>query len=98
MAKALLKSSIPRLAAKWLNRTGISAEYQDELAVLTAVILIVKQGSSVNAHFEELVLEMKKAKATPPPSAPAPAPAKAPPLVPALPAVPKFGTVEVKLP
>jgi hypothetical protein len=94
MSKALLKASIPRLAAKWLNRTGLSAEYQDELSVLTAVILIVKQGSALNTRFEELIVELKKSKT----AAPAPVePLKTPPL-PAMPAIPKSGTVEVKLP
>jgi hypothetical protein len=75
-AKALLKLAIPRLAAKWLNKTGISAEYQDEIAVLTAVILIVKHEMSVRARFEELIVEFKKAKVPP---APAPAPRPQPP-------------------
>ena len=96
MAKTLLKSAIPRLAAKWLNKTGISAEYQDEIAVLTAIILIVKHDASANACFEELVAEFKKSKAAPPAPAPAAAPAKIHPLVPTL--VEKTETIEAKLP
>ena len=66
VAKALLKSSIPRLAAKWLNRTGLSAEWQEEISVLTAIILIIKQGAKNNARFEELI----QAKNAPPAKAP----------------------------
>ena len=66
-AKALLKHSIPRLAAKWLNRAGISAEWQEEISVLTAVILIIKQNAKLNARFEEIVHANKQ---------PAPAPVK----------------------
>ena len=66
-ATALLKHSIPRLAAKWLNRAGISAEWQEEISVLTAIILIVKQNAKLSARFEEIVQAHKQ---------PAPAPAK----------------------
>ena len=68
LAKTLLKSSIPRLAAKWLNRSGISAEWQEEISVLTAIILIIKQGSSLNNRFEEL-LQAKNAQPAKPPEA-----------------------------
>jgi hypothetical protein len=83
VAKALLKNAIPRLAAKWLNKTGISAEYQDEISVLTALILIVKHGAQTNSRLEELIEEVKKQRSAPPlaPQAvkiPVPAPAPKP--------------------
>ena len=62
VAKTLLKHSIPRLAAKWLNRACLSSEWQEEISVLTAIILIVKQQAKVNARFEELI----QAKNNPP--------------------------------
>lgn len=60
IAKTLLKQAIPRLSAKWLNRTGLSAEWQDEISVLTAIILIVKQNAQTNARFEELIQANKQ--------------------------------------
>ncbi len=65
VAKALLKNAIPRLAAKWLNRSGISAEYQEEISVLTAVILIVKHDAGTAARLEKLIEAAKKAKVVP---------------------------------
>lgn len=60
VAKTLLKHSIPRLAAKWLNRAGLSAEWQEEISVLTAIILIIKQQAKVNARLEEVILQSKQ--------------------------------------
>jgi hypothetical protein len=100
LAKTLLKDAIPRLTAKWMNKTGISAEYQDEVSVLTALILIVKHRTSSDARFEELISEVKKAKLPPPAPAAAPAapaPAGPGPMVAPL-KIPTSGdTVEVKI-
>jgi hypothetical protein len=60
MAKTLLKHSIPRLAAKWLNRAGLSAEWQEEISVLSAIILIIKQQAKVNTRLEELIQQNKQ--------------------------------------
>jgi phage terminase large subunit GpA-like protein len=61
-AKVLLTTSLPRLAAKWLNKSGISAEYQDELAVATAILLIIKHDRSTNAKLDELIAQTKSRK------------------------------------
>jgi hypothetical protein len=96
-AKVLLKHAIPRLGAKWLNKAGISAEYQDEISVVTALILIVRNNAQVNARFDEIIEEQKKLKA----SAPAPAPSLTkPPPTPSpkpAPAPSANQTVEVKI-
>lgn len=59
-AKVLLVTSLPRLAAKWLNKAGISAEYQDELACVTAVLIIVKHDRETSAKLDKLILQIKK--------------------------------------
>jgi hypothetical protein len=61
-AKVLLKQSLPRLAAKWLNRAGLSAEWQEEISVLTALILIVQHDRKTRARFNELLEEIRKQK------------------------------------
>jgi hypothetical protein len=60
-AKTMLKHSLPRLAAKWLNKTGISAEFADELTCVTAVLMIIKSERSTLARFDEILAEIKKA-------------------------------------
>jgi hypothetical protein len=59
-AKILLKESLPRLAAKWLNRSGVSAEYRDELAVVTALLLMVQNDRKNSAKLDELIAQRKK--------------------------------------
>ena len=54
-AKVLLQQSLPRLAAKWLNKSGISAEFQDEVSVVTALLLIVQHERKVNERFDKLI-------------------------------------------
>ena len=61
-AKTLLKHSLPRLAAKWLNKAGISAEWQEEISVITALLLIFQHEAQVNARFKKLVEELHKEK------------------------------------
>jgi len=100
-AKILLKNSIPRLIAKWMNKTGISGEYQDEVAVMTAVILIVKHNAGVDANFQEILAELKKQKTAPAPAPAAPAQPVAPagpaPIVAPLKIPTDSATVELKL-
>lgn len=60
-AKILLKESLPRLAAKWLNRSGVSAEYQDELTVVTAMLLIYQSDRKNSTKLDELI-ELRKAE------------------------------------
>ena len=59
-AVVLLKRSLPRLAAKWLNKAGISAEWQDELACVTAVLLIVQHDRKLSAKLQELIAAAKR--------------------------------------
>lgn len=60
-AKALLKDSLPRLACKWLNKFGVSAEFRDELACVTAILLIVKNDRSTAKRLDELI-SLKRAE------------------------------------
>ena len=60
-AVLLLKRSLPRLAAKWLNKAGISSEYQDELACVTAVLLIVQHDRKLSGKLDELI-SLKRAE------------------------------------
>lgn len=59
-ARVLLKESLPRLSAKWLNRSGISSEYQDEVAVVTALLLIVQHDRKTSAKLDELIAAYKQ--------------------------------------
>lgn len=61
-AKVMLKDALPRIAAKYLNMTGISAAYRDELACMTSLILIVKNDRKMSSRFDELIGELKKAR------------------------------------
>ena len=61
-AKVLLVTSLPRLAAKWLNHSGISAEYQDEISVMTAILLIVQHRRQTLSRLDKLIAEQKKSK------------------------------------
>lgn len=75
MAKVILKRSLPRLACKWLNATGISAEYHDEVAVVTALLLIIQSDRKNSAKLDELIAAKKtpETKTSPPPAATTPA-------------------------
>jgi len=54
---------LPRLAAKWLNKSGISAELRDEVAVVTALLLIVKHDRSMASKLDVLIaIEVKRRK------------------------------------
>ncbi|MGC3958121.1 MAG: hypothetical protein QM813_09345 [Verrucomicrobiota bacterium] len=79
LAKIMLKRSLPRLAAKWLNRSGVSAEYQDELEVVTALLLMVQSDRKNSAKLDELIeqrrQEAKKRETPPTPAEPALVPA-----------------------
>lgn len=57
--KQTLKISTPRAAAKLLNRTGVSAEHADLIAVVGSMLLIWKQGRSLRAEVEKLLEESK---------------------------------------
>ena len=61
-AKAMLSISLPRMAAKWLNKSGLSAEYQDEIACGTAVLLIVQHNRKIDQKLDKLIAAATKAK------------------------------------
>ncbi|MCW5554474.1 MAG: hypothetical protein KIS67_20240 [Verrucomicrobiae bacterium] len=69
-SKILLCRSLPRLAAKWLNNSGISASYQDEVECVSAVILIVQNDVKLGQRLDTLIAELNKARSD------TPAPAK----------------------
>lgn len=59
-AKIILKRSLPRLACKWLNKSGVSAEYQDEVAVVTALVLVIQHDRKMSAKLDEFIAAVKK--------------------------------------
>jgi hypothetical protein len=63
VAKRGLKLSTPKVAAKWLNKAGISAEYADEVTLAGSLLAIVIQGRRLIAKLDELIAA---AKAPPP--------------------------------
>lgn len=58
-AKVLLCRSLPRLAAKWMNKSGLSAEYEDEVAVVSALLLIVQNDRKLANRLEEVIAANK---------------------------------------
>ncbi|HMP84606.1 MAG TPA: hypothetical protein PKA41_18075, partial [Verrucomicrobiota bacterium] len=73
LAKELLCDALPRLAAKYLNAAGIPAHYQDEVAVISALILILQHDRSVTRRLDELIALKKKEMTAHPSPAPQPA-------------------------
>ena len=63
-AKFLLCRSLPRLSAKYLNQLGLSSEYEDELACVGAVLLIVQNDRKLDSRLVELI-EASKPKPAP---------------------------------
>lgn len=53
LSKAMLKRSLPRLITKYLNKAGVSAEFQDELECVSAVVMIISHNSKMDAKLEE---------------------------------------------
>lgn len=61
-AKIILKQSLPRLACKWLNKAGISAENQDEVLTLTAVLLVVQSDRRVSQRLSKAAEDLRTAQ------------------------------------
>lgn len=59
-AKLLLCRALPKLAAKWLNKSGLSAEYEDEVAVVSALVLIMSNDRKLTARLDAVIAELKK--------------------------------------
>lgn len=60
VARRNLELSSPELGAKWLNKTGISAEHRHEVAFVTGLALIFGQGRSINAKLDALIETAKE--------------------------------------
>lgn len=72
VAKIMLKRSLPRLACKWLNASGVSAEYQVELELVTAMLLLIQHQRKVVSKLDELIAKLKPVEPKPAtPAAPA---------------------------
>jgi hypothetical protein len=67
-AKKAIEISAPQVAAKWMNKTGISAEHQPEVVLGTAVVAIVAGHCMILKRLDELIkktnppVEPEKAK------------------------------------
>ncbi len=53
--KRALEIAAPRCAAKWLNKSGLSAEYQDEVMLGTAVAALLAQHSVALRKLDKLI-------------------------------------------
>jgi hypothetical protein len=73
--KKSLQISTPRVAAKWLNKAGVSAEYADEVAFIGSLGALFIQGRKLSAKLDKLI---ELAKQPQPTLGPGPAPAGAP--------------------
>lgn len=60
VAKKNLDIALPRLSAKWLNRTGLSAEYADEVAVGSAFLMIVTSRNALAARIDKFAEQMRE--------------------------------------
>jgi hypothetical protein len=76
-SKRVLQAATPRVACKYLNKSGVSAEWADEVALVTAAGSIVIQGRKLQNKIQELIdtwkakqAENEKTKTTPPPGPP----------------------------
>lgn len=58
-AKKILDGALPRLAAKYLNKTGISAENADEVAVGSAVVMILHSRNALKDRMSKIAEELK---------------------------------------
>jgi hypothetical protein len=54
-AKKAVDIAAPQVAAKWLNRAGLSAEYQPELVLFTAVAAIGANQQAVLHRLDKLI-------------------------------------------
>jgi len=59
VAKKTLDTSLPRLSAKWLNKSGMSAEYADEVAVGSALLMIWRADTAITERLDKLI-ELKE--------------------------------------
>lgn len=62
MAVVLLKRSLPRLACRLLNKAGVSAEHEDLLCTVTALLLMFQHDRKVSARLDKIVETAELAK------------------------------------
>lgn len=62
--KRAVEIAAPRVAAKWLNRSGLSAEYQDEVLLGTAAAAILAQHSMILRKLDKVIAGEQAAAAT----------------------------------
>jgi hypothetical protein len=63
--KRAVEIAAPRVAAKWLNRSGLSAEYQDEVLLGTAAAAILAQHSMILRKLDKVIAgEQEQAEET----------------------------------
>ncbi len=65
LSKTAINESLPEVTAKWMNRTPISGEFQDEAVLITAVCSIAVGHARILSRLDELI------KAANPPTDPA---------------------------
>lgn len=56
-SKTMLSQSAPRVAAKWMNKSGISAEYEPETVMMTAMLSIIIQTKRQTNALQKLIAE-----------------------------------------
>ena len=64
-AKKALAISAPQVAAKWMNKTGVSAENQPELVMFTAIGSIAASHMMVVSKLEKLIAAQQTATVKP---------------------------------
>lgn len=72
-SKSGLEMSVPRVAAKWLNKTGVSAENKEEAVLIGSIAAIFLQGRRLASKLDELVKAAKATSTSARPAAPSPA-------------------------
>lgn len=59
-AKIGLQDSVPRVACKYLNKTGVSAEYAEEVKLVGSLAAVMLQGRKLQATLEEMIEQTRK--------------------------------------
>ena len=78
VTRKALELSAPAVAAKWLNKSGVSAEHQDEVVLVTALAGVAVGHFRLCARLDELIA-LQKQPTTTQPRVPQPPPAATPP-------------------
>ena len=57
--KMMLERAAPKLAAKWMNQTGVSAAYQDEMELMAGLSAVIVSRQKLMKELRELVAQFK---------------------------------------